>query len=280
MKKYPNSDIEELYNCLGEKYDNVNIEGQLIQPPHIFFGENIIKKAEKGDIKVVHTTPYNEKNTLDNVYIYVYDLIEDEYNFMCNILRRAAAGLGIQIKNYEFLNLGFNKEENSFMDKLKESSKKFQDNLPEFIFFFMNKKYKNDKYYNIFKYFINKLDLAIPSQVILYDENNFDQERILSQYTNILIQMWAKMGLELYTCDFSFVPKTMVIAYSSLDITKTCKLTSLAISYGTKLYEYAFYSAKSNGKDNNTTSKLYTLLYKALKLFGKIIKINIQNIVI
>ena len=79
-------------------------------------------------------------------------------------------------------------------------------------------------------------------KIWFYNEKNFRKKSVLSQFTNILCQMWAKKGNELYICDFSFVPKTMVIAYSSMSVQNNQILTSISVSIGTKLYEYVFYS--------------------------------------
>ena len=77
---------------------------------------------------------------------------------------------------------------------------------------------------------INKFDWCIPTQVILYDERKIYKTN-LSQYTNILCQMWAKQGNELYICDFGFIPHTLVIAYSSSYITKTKMQTSVGRAF-------------------------------------------------
>ena len=47
-----------------------------------------------------------------------------------------------------------------------------------------------------------------------------------------------------------------------------------------KIYEYFFYSTTTGEQDINNTSSLYSILYKALRSLGKIIKKPIKNIVI
>ena len=54
--------------------------------------------------------------------------------------------------------------------------------------------------------------------------------------------MFATKGNQLYICDFDFIPNTIVLAYFSSKIYHEKILTSLAISIGTKLYEYIFNS--------------------------------------
>ena len=71
----------------------------------------------------------------------------------------------------------------------------------------------------------------------------------------------------------------MVIAYSSNYITKTKILTSIAISLGTKLYEYLFYSDTSESENTNISASLYSILFKALKTLGKTTKKAFKNIV-
>jgi hypothetical protein len=94
--------------------------------------------------------------------------------------------------------------------------------------------------------------------------------------------MWAKKGNELYICDFSFVPKTMVIAYSSMTVQNNQILTSISVSIGTKLYEYMFYSDLKENVNNDTriSPSIKSLLLKALSSIGKHLKKNVENIVI
>ena len=118
-------------------------------------------------------------------------------------------------------------------------------------------------HYRIFKSIINKFDWKIPTQVVLYDYQKL-RNKNLSPYTNILCQIWAKRGSEVYICDFSFVPKTLVIAYSSALVRKNEKkiLTSISVSWGFKLYEYFFYSEISEDESNET--KISPLIKKLM----------------
>ena len=52
--------------------------------------------------------------------------------------------------------------------------------------------------------------------------------------------MFPRKRNQLCICDFDFIPNTVVLAYSSNKIYPEKILTSLAISIGTKLYEYIF----------------------------------------
>ena len=128
---------------------------------------------------------------------------------------------------------------------------------------------------------MNEFNWCIPTQVILFDDKKLNSTN-LSQFTNILCQMWAKKGNELYICDFSFVPKTIVVAYSSMVIQEKKVLTSISISIGTKLYEYMFYSKveENANEDYRISPSIESLLTKALTVVGKHIKKGIENLVI
>ena len=140
---------------------------------------------------------------------------------------------------------------------------------------------RNYFHYRIFKSVINKFNWSIPTQVILFNDKKMKNQN-LSQFTNILCQMWAKKGNELYICDFSFIPKTIVVAYSSMTVKNNKILTSISISFGTKLYEYMFYSKieGNENKDYRISPSIEGLLTKALTTLGKHYKKNIENIVI
>jgi hypothetical protein len=146
----------------------------------------------------------------------------------------------------------------------------------------MDSRKKTTFHYKVFKSIVNEFNWLIPTQVILYSEKNFKKKSVLSQFTNILCQMWAKKGNELYICDFSFVPKTMVIAYSSMTVQNNQILTSISVSIGTKLYEYMFYSDLKENVNNDTriSPSIKSLLIKALSSIGKHLKKSVENIVI
>jgi hypothetical protein len=94
--------------------------------------------------------------------------------------------------------------------------------------------------------------------------------------------MWAKKGNELYICDFSFVPKTMVVAYSSTEVQGNKVLTSIAVSFGPKLYEYVFHSdiTENPNRNKKISPSIKTALSKVLVSVAKHLKKNIENIVI
>ena len=297
-EKSKESQNDELHNYLGSKFDPVTVDGQILRPPLIIFGDNITKDTDNGSFDLRNTFPYSNVKQLNKIDIYTFDLEQSQYEIIWGKLKEASTELGIKFQNEptfyslnapnkrelfeKYIQEYFNNLNDLYTKNKGEGEQKGEDKgekKPDFIFFFMDKKYKDRFHYNIFKSEINKYDWCIPTQVILYDERKM-QKKNLSQFTNILCQMWAKQGNELYICDFSFVPHTLVIAYSSSNINKQCILTSVAISIGTKLYEYFFYSTTTGEQENNNSSALYSILYKALRSLGKIIKKPIKNIVI
>ena len=285
--KTAESNENELHNYLGNKFAPVTVDGQIIKAPIIIFGENKQKQVlNDGSFELLDTSPYGNLKKLKKVDIYTYDLIAEEYELIWGKLEEASKTLGIQLGKPTFYDLKpqnqknqfenyiqdyFNQLNDYYMGKTKDSEK------TDFIFFFMGRQYKDKFHYNTFKSVINKFDWGIPTQVILYDEKKLYKKN-LSQFTNILCQMWAKQGNELYICDLNFVPQTIVIAYSSCLINKDLSLLSVAISIGTKLYEYMFFSTKTKGID--ISSSLYEIIYKAFKIIGKVMKKPISNIVI
>ena len=287
---------DELHNYLGTKFDPVTIDGQIIRPPIIIFGDNKTVeigygKNGYGNFDLLGTKPFSKVKELNRIDIYTYgENYEKQYDIIWQKLEEASKQLGIkfnekpnfypleiydQKEQFEsYIENYFNKCDEIYKGKNKDTKRVKVD----FIFLFMDRKYKDRFHYSIFKSIINKFDWCIPTQVILYDEKKINKQN-LSQFTNILCQMWAKKGNELYICDFGFVPQTLVISYSSNYINKTKILTSLAISLGTKLYEYLFYSDTSESEDANISSSLYSILHKALKTLGKNLKKPVKNIV-
>ena len=285
--KSSESNKDELHNYLGNKYDPVTVDGQIIKAPIIIFGENKQKKVNfDGSFEVLDTSPYGNLKELNRIDIYSYELLPEQYELIWGKLEEASKTLGIKLGKPTFYDLKppnqkirfekyiqdyFNQLNDYYMGKSKDSKK------TDFILFFMDRKYKDSFHYNTFKSVINKFDWGIPTQVILFDEKKLYKKN-LSQFTNILCQMWAKQGNELYICDLNFVPQTIVVAYSSNPIDKNRSLLSVAVSIGSKLYEYMFFSTTIQGTD--ISSSLYDILYKAFKIIGKVMKKPISNIVI
>ena len=289
-KNSKNSDPQELHNYLGDKFDPVTVEGQIIKPPLILFDNNQQVGTKNGSVILEQCSPFSKVKELKQVDIYYLDNLEpDKAQQIWNYLEEASKDLGIKFtKVPNFYPINSMNNESAFYDylydyfsKCNEHYKNKEKNETDFIFLFMDVSMRNRFHYRIFKYVINKFDWAIPTQVILYDPQKMKSKN-LSKFTNILCQMWAKKGNELYACDFGFIPKTIVVAYSSIICSDGKILTSLAISIGNKLYEYMFYSSREdiNNEKDRISSKLKELLRTSLKSIGKHIKKNIENIVI
>ena len=275
---------------LGEKFDQLTINGQIIKAPLIIFDQNLSHEVHNGSFDLLNTSPYSKTKELNKVDIYLLDLDDEKANDIWGRLSEASLQLGITFKNpptfYPIKDChGQNEFEDYIYNYFKGCDAHYskKENATDFIFMFMDSRKKNRFHYKIFKSVINKFNWSIPTQVILYDEKKFKFNKSnLSQFTNILCQMWAKKGNELYICDFSFVPKTMVIAYSSTTIQDKKVLTSITVSIGTKLYEYIFNSelAEIKSKDTRISPSIGPLLEKSLKNIGKHLKKKIENIVI
>ena len=296
-----NSKEEELHNYLGDKFDPLYINGHILKPPLIIFDNNDNHEPIQGKFQMLKTSPYSKISKLKKVDIYLLDLDNEKGNVLWEKLKEASKELGIVFKespNFIPINNNFlgEKDFEDFIHELfkgKDKDYSSKNNEIDFIFMFMDSRKRNLFYYKIFKSVINKFNWLIPTQVILYDKRRLYKKNSLSQFTNILCQMWAKKGNELYICDFSFIPKTMVVAYSSMPVSNNKILTSISISFGVKLYEYIFYSEiteikKKENEDNNENKNkeriispsIEMLLSKALITIGKHLKKKIENIVI
>ena len=279
---------DELHNYLGNKFEPLTVDGQVIKPPLIYFDNNYTVETKNSNINFMGTKPYSKIKELNKVDVYLLSLKGEAGEIIWDKLRGASAELGITFKEppmyYPLEEYNDPDDfEHYIMDYFNKQDEYYSDkkNKTDFIFMFMNSGKKNSFYYKIFKKVMNKYNWAIPTQVILYDERKMKKSN-LSQFTNILCQMWAKKGNELYICDFGFVPKTMVVAYSSTEISGNRVLTSIAVSLGNKLYEYMFYSdiAENPKRERKISPSIKDLLSNALKTIGKHVKKKIENIVI
>ena len=303
---FQGSDNNEFHNNIWKKFDPLTISGQIIKPPLLLFGNNIQVETDNGNFEFIKSSPYGNIN-FNNIDIYLIDLSKDKGLLIWRKLKEAGKELGISflagdetkpkfgrkkantiIKEPTFYPLKSYDDESDFKSYISEYFQKIDDSYrnkekkTDFIFMFMDNTKKDSFHYKIFKSTINSFNWLIPTQVILFDEAKFKRKtNKKTQFTNILCQMWAKKGNEFYICDFSFIPKTMVIAYSSVALNENKILTSIAISIGTKVYEYLFDSMieENECKDKRISPTIYSLIYKGLKAMGKAMgKYNINNI--
>ena len=284
-----NAEEEELHNYLGSKFEPLTVDGNIIKPPLILFDKDYSPEVVNGSFNLIGTSPHSKMKELNKIDIYLLDLDNQAGSKIWNKLELASQDLGITFRQSpSFYPIPGYKDPKEFEEAMIEYFNKVdsyyndkEKNPTDFIFMFMDSKKKNSFYYRIFKHVMNKYNWAIPTQVILYDERKLNKGN-LSQFTNILCQMWAKKGNELYICDFSFVPKTMVVAYSSTELQGNKVLTSFAVSFGTKLYEYVFYSdiTENPNKNKKISPSIKSSLSKVLVSVAKHLKKNIENIVI
>ena len=282
-----NTNQDELHNYLGSKFEPLTIKGQIIRPPLIIFDKND-KYPTSGSFDFKNTSPYSKTKDLKKIDIYLLELEQEKGDFIWQQLKEASKELGITFKEepkfYHIESFPEQKFDDYIYDYFKGVDNYYTDkkNETDFIFMFMDSRKRNLFHYRVFKSNINKFNWVIPTQVILFDERKFSRKANLSQFTNILCQMWAKKGNELYICDFGFIPKTMVVAYSSMNLHNNKVLTSISVSVGTKLYEYMFYSEieENNGKDTRISPSIEPLLTKALVTIAKHLKKNIEHIVV
>ena len=287
-KNVINKDDERLHNYLGNKFDPLTIEGQVILPPLIEFDNKQKVEPYNGSFDLLGSSPYSKIKELNKIDIYLLGLDIGEGGQIWDRLEEASKNLGITFKEKpqfypiddykdsedfeKYIFNYFSKVDNFYNDK---------NNKIDFIFMFMDFRKKNYFHYRIFKSVINKFNWSIPTQVILFNDKKINNKN-LSQFTNILCQMWAKKGNELYICDFGFIPKTMVVAYSSTVVKGNNILTSVSVSFGFKLYEYMFYSKieENKNKEYRISPSIESLLTKALTNIGKHLKKSVENIVI
>ena len=287
-EKSLNTNQDELHNYLGSKFEPLTIKGQIIRPPLIIFDQNLTVEPNYGSFDFKNTIPFSKTKELKKVDIYLLELEQDKGDFIWQQLKEASKELGITFKEepkfYHIDSFPESKFNDYIYDYFKGVDEYYIDkkNETDFIFMFMDSRKRNSFHYRIFKSNINKFNWVIPTQVILFDERKFSKKANLSQFTNILCQMWAKKGNELYVCDFDFIPKTMVVAYSSMSMKNNKVLTSISVSVGIKLYEYMFYSEieENNTQDTRISPSIETLLTKALVTIAKHLKKSIEHIVV
>ena len=287
-EKSLNTNQDELHNYLGSKFEPLTIKGQIIRPPLIIFDQNFTVEPSYGSFDFKNTIPFSKTKELKKVDIYLLELEQEKGDFIWQQLKEASKELGITCKEdpkfYHIDSFPESKFNDYIYDYFKGVDEYYIDkkNETDFIFMFMDSRKRNSFHYRIFKSNINKFNWVIPTQVILFDERKFIKKANLSQFTNILCQMWAKKGNELYVCDFDFIPKTMVVAYSSMSMKNNKVLTSISVSVGIKLYEYMFYSEieENNTQDTRISPSIESLLTKALVTIAKHLKKSIEHIVV
>ena len=177
--------IEINNNYLGNQFDPLIIDGQIIRPPLIIFDNNIRHETNNGSFDLMQSSPYSKTKDLKKIDIYLLDLENDKGNFIWDNLKSASIELGIAFKEaptfYPIKNF---EKQNEFEDYIYKYFKNVdeyyskKENETDFIFMFMDSKKKNTFHYKIFKSIINKFNWSIPTQVILLTIENLVKKQI------------------------------------------------------------------------------------------------------
>ena len=191
-----NTQDEELHNYLGNKFDPVTVDGQVIKPPLIQFDESQTVSVSNGIFEVKGTSPYSKVKELKKIDVYLLDLNNKQAGKMWLKLKEAAKNLGITFKeepnfypinNYKNFD-DFYKYINDYFQKCDEYYSNKQKNETDFIFLFMLEENRENFHYRVFKSVINKFNWSIPTQVVLYNEKKLKNPN-LTKFTNILCQI-------------------------------------------------------------------------------------------
>ena len=139
------TDEKELHNYLGDKFDPVTVNGQIIKPPLIKFDKGINVEVQNGSFNLINTSPYSDIKELNKIDIFLIDLNEEEGGNIWGLLKDAKEELGIKFKSEpRFYHLNSSQNKNDFKSSvrnyLKEFDKEYSDEKTsvDFIFMFMD----------------------------------------------------------------------------------------------------------------------------------------------
>jgi hypothetical protein len=160
-EKAQNTNEKELHNYLGDKFDPVTINGQIIKPPLMIFDKNISVEVNNGSFELLNTSPYSSFKELNKIDIFLIDLATEDGEYIWSLLEDASKELGIKFlskpkfRNLNSSNYNKNEFEESVKNYLKDFDEEYSDkkNNIDFIFMFMDDKKKID---SIIK-FLNRL---------------------------------------------------------------------------------------------------------------------------
>ena len=139
---------------LGEQFEPLIINGQIIKPPLIQFDNNIVHEAYNGSFDLLKTSPYSKTKELNKIDIYLLDLNDEKANFIWEKLNEASKELGITFKqNPTFYPIDDFREQKKFEDYISDYFNKVdkyyndKKNETDFIFMFMDSRKK--KYFSL-----------------------------------------------------------------------------------------------------------------------------------
>ena len=186
------------------KLNNIEATAYVLKAPQILFSSAQKEVELDGSFDLRNTKPVKENdNKIKNSEVFMFDLTQNQSEFLFNQLKEASKLLNIKIEEPFVTDLNdcvqFNNDElyNYLLKLFKDREK---DKKMEIVFLFMDSFYKKT-IYKIFKQSLNDSNWKVPSQCILYYKKKFEKPVNLSQFTNILSQIWAKKGSEIYKCN-------------------------------------------------------------------------------
>ena len=186
------------------KLNNIEATAYVLKAPQILFSSAQKEVELDGSFDLRNTKPVKENdNKINKSEIFMFDLTQNQSEFLFNQLKEASKLLNIKIEEPFVTDLNdcvkFNKNE-LYDYLLKLFKEREKDKKMEIVFLFMDSFYKKT-IYKIFKQSLNDSNWKVPSQCILYYKKKFEKPVNLSQFTNILSQIWAKKGSEIYKCN-------------------------------------------------------------------------------
>ena len=285
-KKFKENFIDSgLFKGMKGKLNNIEATAYVLKAQILFSSES--KEVElDGSFDLRNTKPVKENdNKINNSEVFMFGLTQNQSEFLFNQLQEASKLLNIKIEEPFVTDLNdcvnFNNDE-LYDYLLKLFKEREKDKKTEIVFLFMDSFYKKS-IYKIFKQSLNDSNWKVPSQCILYDKKKFPKSVNLSQFTNILSQIWAKKGSEIYKCNIGFLKHNIIIAYSTSFIVKNNKkklLTSLCISRDKYYCEYKFDSEIEEIMIGSISSKIGDMIKSNLIKILKSNKKEIKNIII
>ena len=88
-KNAKTTDEKELHNYLGDKFDPITVNGQIIKPPLIKFDKGINIEVQNGSFNLINTSPYSDIKELNKIDIFLIDLNEEEGGNIWGLLKDA-----------------------------------------------------------------------------------------------------------------------------------------------------------------------------------------------
>ena len=277
---------ESIEKCVEFDLKSLEVTGHVLQMPTIRFKENTKTISEKGTFDVIGTEP-RKQIKFDNILLYLVGLNNSIGECMYNKLIEAGESMKISLPVPGVLDHTkyFQKQDPSeiendlvhFFSNKKKNIEEKKEKI-DVILYFIDQKYQ--KAYKIIKNALNKTELPVPSQVIVYNKRKMESNKNLSLFTNVLSQIYGKKSEELFSVDFSFAKDTIVMAYSVMKYKDKKVITSLCTSVTSSKVEYVFYSDISEKNDSNISPVIEKLAKKALVAIWKYQKHPIKKIIV